>query len=731
MDALLNTIEILVMLGDPDLNQGNRHEWISLILKCLPFKTLPKHLDCSQDARCLQHVASCFEEFTLHSTLFQVSSAAESKRKHLLKFREKDHRCIFSATMTVRMWTTTNEEVTVPPEDGDKKNCAFCSKSTIYNQLLSIPNGATRFSISGTPAPIAVLEAQKNDRPRTHALIEGPVKVLNRNAPSSPVDTFRTMGPLPVTDIVSLRNSEFTGGTETEIASSAEDESRLIDYGDQHSELEGTKPDSLYAVATEGPKNAPCHNSGVESLGLISPEQVRHIVSGINGAQESMPDISSARKLPHVARRFPFLYMEVPGRDTKFYGREEFLILLQDLLTPIAAPTNDNLAKLVPGAVVFLYGVPGVGKSAIALELTYRTQDVFDHVFWLRASSNLHLAQSFHQAATSLGLVQDRGNHNHESSKQKFMDWLSTTCSNWLLVFDNADELQLLPDFVPKRRHGSIIVTSRQTPDVGLDFDNAQCLHKFHVGPFHVEDATEFIRTLAPFAFGAADTAADVATLTTIAESCGYLPFTLRRVGILINHLGSLKDKQVIETIEQHASRVLASQPSSPIYASLSSASWALANVIAFLDPYCIDDAILLGAQRYKNIPYRGFPMKDDRYFDAKKELVAHALLTVGTKANAIDIHRLTASALRAKLDPDNFRDGFQSACLLLEARWPSRRKMKNIMLGNWPEFDSLHSHVHELSKIFVEYDRKRKNGEIKQELSNDSYLNVLLLSTW
>ena len=717
------------MLGDPDLNPGNQNEWISLISKCLPYKTLPKHLDCPEDARCLQHVAGCFEEFTLHSTIFQVSSAAESKRKRLLKFRSEDHRCIFSANMTVRMWTTTNEEFMIPHGEGDRKNCAFCPNSTLYNQLISIPDSAAQISISGIPAPVAMLEAQTSGPPRTCSPMDEPTQDLTRNRPASPIANVLTTPPVPATDIVPLTTMALASGSEIISMSSVEDETKFMDLGDRYSDLGKPRPDSLPAVTTKEPENPPCHDFGSE---LAYSEQARNEALDNRVPQQHILDASSVREPLRVARRSPFLYMKVPGRDVKFFGREEILTSLQDVLTPKSLPTNGSLATLAWGAIVVLHGAPGVGKSAIALELTYRTQAMFDHIFWLRASSSLHLAQSFHQAATSLGLVRDRGDHNHESSRQNFMDWLSTTCSKWLLVFDDADELQLLSDLMPRRLSGSIIVTSRQRPQIGLELGDGQCLHNFQVGPFVVEDAAEFIRALAPRAFRAADTARDVATLITIAENCGCLPLTLRRVGMIINRRASMRDKNIMGILEEHASRVLASQISSPfIYANLSSASRALISVIAFLDPYCIDDAILLGARRYRDVPLREFPMKDDDYFDAKNELIAHALLAVGTASKAIDIHRLTAEALRTKLGPEKFRESFESACRLIETRWPSRRKMKNIMLGNWPEFDSLHSHVHELTKIYVEYDRKPKTCEVGQEIFNDSYLKILLLSTW
>ena len=732
MDALLNTIETLVMVGDPDLNSANRSEWISLISKCLPCKTVPRHLDCSDDARCLQHVACCFEEFTLHSTLFQVSSAAEFKRKHFLKFHAEDYRCIYSADMTVRMWTTTSEEVTVPHGEGDKKNCAFYPKSTLYKNLLSIPNTVAQPSISGTLEPLAVLEAHIQDSPKACSSIDELAEDLASNRPASPQATYLTGASLPATDAVPMATVGIGSGTQTIPVISVEDELQLVDYGDQHSDSKEKQPDHLSLVPTIESGTLSCHESSVESLALTSSEKARHQSSVNDTAQQHVSHISPVQESSRISHRSPFFYMQVPKRDAKFFGREELLNSLQGILMPTSVATNDSLTKPNSGAVIILHGAAGVGKSAIAVELTYRTQAVFDNVFWLRADSNLHLAQSYHQAATSLGLVQDRGDHNHENSRHEFIDWLSTTCSKWLLVFDDADELQILSDFMPRRHHGSIIVTSRLMSQEGLEIGDDQCLHSFQIDPFGAEDATDFIRALAPCAFSATVTAADASILTAIVTNCDYLPFTLRGVGTFINRLGSMKESISIGTMQQLASCLLGFGYLHPLLEdALSSTSSALLNVITFLDPYCIDDAILLGARRHKDVLLRGFPMKDDDYFNAKNELITHALLTTGSNSNAIGIHRLTARALRAKLGPDDFREVFQSACRLVEAQWPSRRKMKNIMLGNWPEFDSLHGHVHELSNIFVEYDRKRRKGKDEQELSNDSYLNVLLLSTW
>ena len=105
--------------------------------------------------------------------------------------------------------------------------------------------------------------------------------------------------------------------------------------------------------------------------------------------------------------------------------------------------------------------------------------------------------------------------------------------------------------------------------------------------------------------------------------------------------------------LEEHADCVLPSRPSNPLIcaslANLSSAALALASAITFLDPYCIDDATLLGAQLYQDVPLRAFPVKDGDYFDAEIEPISHALLAVRADPSALIVHRVTAGSLSSQ----------------------------------------------------------------------------------
>lgn len=734
MDNLLNTIETLVMLGDPDLTPENERDWIPLIQNCLPYTTLPRHLKDSKDAKCLERVAYSFEEFTLHSTLFQLSCPSGCKRKHILKKwhpRKEDQRCMCSANMSVRMWSTTAEEVPVEATDGINKNCAFQEKSHLYHVLLAIPKFENQISITEDSETVKLLDMPPKEGQNA--------SLANLNVASASTEVA-SMAPGLTSTPVSALLPVTSDALERAVCSNTE--ATII----HHESDSVCVPDSLspelisenpYAAAEVGDCSSipfplggqiDWEDKGQHPGLLIKRKQSgkRHIQCENlqQDSSEAPPTLGTVRG----ARRPRFSCKRIPVRDARFFGRKNTLSLLDEIFGPSEIPCNDRVAHSDSSRIALLRGNPGVGKSAIAREWMYRIAPMFDNILWIRASSELHLAQSFHETAVSLGLVQARADHNHENSRQKLLAWLSTTSRAWLIIFDDANELQILSQFLPDPSKGSILVTSRQLSSQDIDIRGDGRLHVIDVGPFCVEDALAFLRALIFQGLEVENIEPQYRSLLRMAEDCRYVPIRLRRLGMDINHFILANLRTFIAIIERQASGVLVSQPR--IRWTLSSASNALASVITFLDPYHIEDAILLGAQRYKDFPLKAFPMTDQGYYNAKEELLFHDLCH-NLGPHSFEICRVTRSSLRDKLDPIQFRQGFDCASQLLQARWPSKRKLRNIVLGNWPEFDSLHIHVHELSSIFIEHDKRQDGGIYSWELLNNSYVQILLWSTW
>lgn len=102
-----------------------------------------------------------------------------------------------------------------------------------------------------------------------------------------------------------------------------------------------------------------------------------------------------------------------------------------------------------------LVGAGGVGKSETAAEYAHRFAGSYDTVWWVPA----HSRQSVRRALGALGrrVLGDVGTDPAGAVVAR----LSESSDPWLLVFDNADDLDALDGLVPDSPVGHVVVTTR------------------------------------------------------------------------------------------------------------------------------------------------------------------------------------------------------------------------------------------------------------------------------
>ena len=145
-------------------------------------------------------------------------------------------------------------------------------------------------------------------------------------------------------------------------------------------------------------------------------------------------------------------YWLVPlKRNPLFTGREKILEALHARLgiNQIVALTQSSA----------LHGLGGVGKTQIALEYAYRYALEYSATFWIRAEAAESIISDFLSIAESLQLP-ERNNEDHRRAVVAVQHWLSMH-GQWLLIWDNVEDLALLDRFLPSTRQGAILITTR------------------------------------------------------------------------------------------------------------------------------------------------------------------------------------------------------------------------------------------------------------------------------
>ena len=190
-------------------------------------------------------------------------------------------------------------------------------------------------------------------------------------------------------------------------------------------------------------------------------------------------------------------------RNRTFTGRAEALARLHARLHD---PDAGVAVAVLP--VEAVYGLGGVGKTALVWEFAHRFATDYELIWWISADRPTTVAAGLAGLAEKLGIATDG---DQAAAIGELFDRLRSR-RRWLLIYDNAERPEDLAGLLPAGGDGQVLVTSRwsawstQADPVVLD----------------VLDRDESVRYL-QHRTGSADTA----RLDELAELVGDLPLAL------------------------------------------------------------------------------------------------------------------------------------------------------------------------------------------------------------
>ncbi|TDC80212.1 FxSxx-COOH system tetratricopeptide repeat protein [Actinomadura sp. 7K507] len=342
----------------------------------------------------------------------------------------------------------------------------------------------------------------------------------------------------------------------------------------------------------------------------------------------------------HPSPRIPQVWGKVPPRNKNFTGRTDQLERLREGL-------GGRVTAVLPHA---LHGLGGVGKTQMAVEYAHRYQSDYDLVWWIPADQPVLVRSSLASLAPPLGLpsasvsgVEEAANAVLEALRR------GEPYTDWLLIFDNADEPEELTDILPQGS-GHVLITSR-------NHRWASIVDAVPVDVFTREESVDFLTRRVPRGITPEDA-------NRLAEELGDLPLALDQAGALRSETG-ITVSEYLRLLAQRTSQLLSQGKPSEYPASMT-AAWALS--VASLEeklPEALDLLRYCAFFGPEPIPRDAFtkvvpglsPQLSELLADpirlgrAIGELGRFALARLDIPARTIQVHRLIQALVRDELD--------------------------------------------------------------------------------
>ncbi|KAI0113624.1 P-loop containing nucleoside triphosphate hydrolase protein [Nemania sp. FL0031] len=442
------------------------------------------------------------------------------------------------------------------------------------------------------------------------------------------------------------------------------------------------------------------------------------------GRYKEILELLNEMKMNELSNNEKLRYNNIPfSSNPKFSGRRDILDTVHEALN-IDSPSS-SLRSLA------LFGMGGVGKTQIAVQYAYQSLHHFDVVLWIAADNAIAIGQSFRAIANGLGLFEtDDDQTDAAAAVWKIKNWLMTTKTTCLVVFDNADDLTALKTAWPESINGSVLLTTRNLAvattitaqykqvDAFLDNDGSELLLKA-VGLVHA-------------------TASDIDHGLTISRAFGGLPLALTQIGGFIAQR-RLPLHAFLPLYERNSTKIDARKPPGSDYEHTLNTVWDVAfkdlsenasrllKLLSFFDPDGISEDILSQGSGDLDNDF-SFLTDEMDLGDAAEELLQVALINRVRESADFTVHRLIQSTTMKRLKEPDTSKYFGYVVSMLCWGFPDHSKYDiGHQVSTWGRCEKCLPHVRHLVEVVKRYPK----GVAHITSDQTEYSDLLIRCSW
>ncbi len=361
-------------------------------------------------------------------------------------------------------------------------------------------------------------------------------------------------------------------------------------------------------------------------------------------------------------------------RNLYFTGREQVLAHLQETLG------GKKMVALTQASAVS--GLGGIGKTQVAVEYAYRYGSRYQTILWVNADTLKSLLSDFVSLASLLDLP-EKDAVDQRRAVDAVMRWLQGH-SQWLLIMDNADDLEMVYDFLPARGAGHTLLTSRSQatgPNIkGIELEKMEreegALFLLRRAKILAEDAplecaSDRYRNEARIIWELLDglpLALDQAAAYIEEHQCrfaDYLSLYQTRREDLLKRRGALSKRDYPKPVATTWSLS---------FEQVERADPVAANVLrlcAFLHPDAIPEAMLLEGTAALDAGLQDIAADQVRFDEAIGALRRYSLVRRNPETKVLTIHRLVQTVLKDGMQEGKQREWAERAVRAVSAAFP------------------------------------------------------------
>ncbi|KAF2678546.1 TPR-like protein [Lentithecium fluviatile CBS 122367] len=291
-----------------------------------------------------------------------------------------------------------------------------------------------------------------------------------------------------------------------------------------------------------------------------------------------------------------------------------------------------------------------VGKTQIALRYANRHRDSHKTILWVTADNVINMGQDFREIAKLLKLAQtEQEMQDTNGCMLRVKNWLTEASDRWLLIFDNADNLEILRHAWPTSGIGSVLLTTRDASAI-----YSPAAKGFHVQPFDDTDGSEMLLSLVNLD---SNQVANRDSAAAITKTLGGLPLALTQIGGFIVQR-KMPLQNFLPLYERNASKIDARKAGISDYEHTLSTVWEMSmkklegdastlfNILPYFQPDGIDELVLLRGSITISDPAYEFLHDEMDLGDAEEALLKTGLVHKNAEDAVLSIHRLIQAAI-------------------------------------------------------------------------------------